>query len=213
MNKFSFALGVTTRRRQLVAAASCVTLTALVFAALPTPLGFGASKAVSASPSAIADGLPRVSLLDQKGRPVSLDSLKGKPVLVGFIHTSCKGPCELMTAKMREVAKDLGARSESTLTMVSITTDPEEDGPSQLLSYAKAQSVDAPGWFFLTGKPAEVDRVLAVYNIPHDEDDEMTHVLDLFLLAADGRQVRHYHGTDFAAAAIAADVRKTLARQ
>ncbi len=41
----------------------------------------------------------------------------------------------------------------------------------------------------------------------------MTHVLDLYLLAADGRQVRHYHGTDVAAAAIAADVRKTLARQ
>lgn len=186
---------------------------ALIFAALPASLSFAASRAEAASPPAIADGLPRVNLVDQKGAPLSLDSLKGKPMLVGFIHTSCKGPCEMMTAKMREVAKDLGARSDSTLTMVSITTDPEEDGPSQLLSYAKAQSVDAPGWFFLTGKPAEVDRVLAVYNIPHDEGDEMTHVLDLFLLAADGRQVRHYHGADVAAAAIAADVRKTLARQ
>jgi|SRR5579859_5941258 len=187
-------------------------LAALFLVAAPACVGSRTANAAT-NGAAAANGLPRVNLLDQNGKAVRLDAFKGKPVLVGFIHTSCKGPCEMMTAKMLEVAKDLGGRSDSTLTMVSITTDPEEDGPAQMLSYAKAQSVDGPGWFFLTGKPAEVDRVLAVYKIPHAEGDEMTHVLDLFLLAPDGRQVRHYHGTNIAADTIAADVRKTLARR
>lgn len=183
----------------------------MLAALLTVSLSWAASTASNAP--AIADGLPSVNLLDQNGKAIVLASFKGKPALVGFIHTSCKGPCELMTAKMREVATRLGPRFDSTITMISITTDPEEDAPAQLLSYAKAQSVDGPGWFFLTGKPAEVDRVLGVYGIAHDEGDEMTHVLDLFLLAPDGGLVRHYHGTDIAAAAIASDVRKSLARQ
>ena len=108
------------------------------------PAGSSASGAV-ASGTALRqiDYLPPLILVDQRGKPVSLSSVKGKPVLIGFIHTSCKGVCEMMTAKMKQVAKSLGSQFDSSVTMVSITTDPDEDNPAAMLKYAKAQGVDA----------------------------------------------------------------------
>jgi protein SCO1/2 len=159
------------------------------------------------------DYLPKIDLIDQTGRSVSLASLRGKPVLIGFIHTDCKGPCELMTARMKKVAQSLGRKFDTKVTIVSITTDPDDDRPEQLLAYAKAQGANANGWLFLTGQPPEVRRVLALYNVPHEsEEDEMTHVSDLYLIAPDGREVRQYHGTTTLPETVASDIRQTLAR-
>jgi protein SCO1/2 len=156
-----------------------------------------------------ADGLPKISLTDQKGRAIALSSLKGKPVLVAFIHTSCQGPCEMLTAEMKSVARSLGPKFESEVTMVSITTEPKEDGSRELLAYAKARGVDADGWVFLTGAPAQIRRLLALYGVSAADDDD--HVLELFLLSADGAGVRRYDGVATPAGTIASDIRKTAA--
>src|ERR1700691_4354204 len=112
--------------------------------------------------------LPDVTLTNQYGKPVALDALKGKPLLVSFIHTSCKGVCELMTAKMKAVAADLGANGTK-VTMVSISTDLEEDEPAQLMTYAKKEYIADDGFVLLTGKPGAVKRVLALYRVNQDE--------------------------------------------
>src|SRR5271155_646400 len=51
-----------------------------------------------------ADGLPNVKLVDQNGHEVSLPSLKGKPVLIDFIYTTCTGPCPMLTSKLALIA-------------------------------------------------------------------------------------------------------------
>jgi protein SCO1/2 len=141
------------------------------------------------------DYLPPLLLVDQRGKSLLLSSVKGKPVLIGFIHTSCKGICEMMTAKMKEVSQGLGSQFGSSVTMVSITTDPDDDDPAALLKYAKAQGVDAGGFLFLTGKHQQIDRLLKLYDVPEEGPDEATtHVLDLFLIAPDGSSMRKYDG-------------------
>src|SRR5208282_6404576 len=94
------------------------------------------------------------------------------------------------------------------VTMVSITTEPNEDGSRELLAYAKKQGVDADGWVFLTGAPAEIRRLLALYRVAA-EDDDSAHVLELFLLSADGVGVRRYSGVATSPKTIASDIRKS----
>jgi protein SCO1/2 len=160
------------------------------------------------------DYLPGMSLIDQNGKTVSMTSLKGRPVLISFIHASCKGACQMMTAKMKMVAQSLGSKFDSSVTMVSITTDPAHDGPPQLLAYAKNEGADAPGWLFLTGNPKAVGRVLALYHVPMEgPDDSMTHDFDLFLIAPDGREVRQYQGMKVAPDVVASDIRKASAHR
>ncbi len=159
------------------------------------------------------DYLPPVNLIDQNGKAVSLSSFKGKPVLIGFIHTSCKGVCEMMTAKMKQVAQSLGTQFNSSVTMVSVTTDPDEDNPAQLLKYAKAQGVDAEGYSFLTGKTQQIDRLLTLYDVPDEGPDEATtHVLDLFLISPDGAGMRKYNGISVSSQALASDIRNSDSR-
>ncbi len=97
--------------------------------------------------------LPSVKLVDQNGNSVNLADLKGRLVLVDFIYTTCPGPCELMTAKLSKVADKLESELGNQVEIVSITLDPEHDGPRQLLDFAKAQNAGRPGWLFLTGEP------------------------------------------------------------
>ena len=186
-------------------------LVALLTAAGAVAYPVGVRAAAQAPDISSINYLPDVILTNQYGKPVALESLKGKPLLISFIHTSCKGVCELMTAKMKAVAADLGANGTK-VTMVSISTDPDDDGPAQLMAYAKKENIADDGFVLLTGKPAAVKRVLALYRVNQDEgDNEMTHVFDLFLLAPDGHQVKHYHGLNIQAAKVAGDIQQTLA--
>jgi len=160
------------------------------------------------TPAGRVDYLPPVNLIDQNGKPVLLSSYKGKPVLIGFIHTSCKGVCEMLTAKMKEVAQTLGTQFHSSVTMVSVTTDPDEDSPAQLLKYAKAQGVDAVGYSFLTGQTQQIDHLLTLYDVPEEGPDEATtHVLELFLIAPDGTAMRKYNGMSVSSQVLASDIR------
>jgi protein SCO1/2 len=154
-----------------------------------------------------ADYLPNVNLIDMNGRAISLESLKGKPVLVSFVHVSCKGVCQMITAKMREVAQRLGPKFRSHATMLSLTTDPAEDGPAQLLSYARDQHADGRGWVFATGRPEQIDRVLALYRVPKEDPDQaMTHEMKLFLIAPDGAELRQYNAMSVRPGVVASDI-------
>ena len=58
--------------------------------------------AISDSESgAAASVLTDTKLVDQNGNTISLSSLKGKPMVVDFIYTSCPGPCLMETAKLQ----------------------------------------------------------------------------------------------------------------
>ncbi len=156
--------------------------------------------------------LTDTKLVDQNGNHVSLASLKGKPMVVDFIYTSCPGPCMMETAKLTNVALRLGSDLGSKVTIVSISVDPEHDGPKQLLDYSRQQGADEKGWYFLTGSPRDVDRALAGFKISREigPDGSVGHVVDMMLIGPDGRVVQEYNGEVVKAQNIVDDVRKTL---
>lgn len=161
-----------------------------------------------------ADGLPALSLIDQYGKPVALESLKGKPVLIDFIYTSCPSICPLLTARFVRIAHLLGPELGAKVTMVSVTLDPEHDHPAELLAYAKSHQADYPGWLFLTGKPAAIDALLKTYRLKRDRQSNglIDHVATAFLLGPDGHQVRVYNALEAPPTTVTADVDHALPR-
>jgi protein SCO1/2 len=160
------------------------------------------------------DGLPDVSLVDQRGDAFTLASLKGKPVLIDFIYTSCASTCPMLTAKMVQVARELGPVLGADVKIVSITLDPEHDGPAELATYAKSHGAADSGWIFLTGKPPDIDRVLAQYKLRRmrEDDGSVMHSVSAFLLGPDGHQIRQYNALDVNAKSVAADVDRALGK-
>ncbi|HTW86867.1 MAG TPA: SCO family protein [Candidatus Binataceae bacterium] len=159
------------------------------------------------------DCLPNIPLIDQNGRTVSLASLKGKPVLFDFIYTSCPGPCLLLTARMKQVADSLGSRLGTEAHIVSITVDPEHDHPKQLLAYAKEQGADLSGWLFLTGTPKQIDAVLARFRLfrQREADGTVDHILEFFLVDANGRPLLQYQGEKAEPERVASDAERAAA--
>jgi protein SCO1 len=161
-----------------------------------------------------ADCLPSLKLTDQHNQPVVLSSLKGKPVLIDFIYTSCPGPCLTETQKMAKVADKLSKELGSKVILLSVTVDPEHDGPHQLLEYAKKQDVERPGWYFLTGSPATIDEVLSNFKLirQREPDGSVDHIIGVFLLGPDGRELREYNGEILKADSVTVDINKALAK-
>jgi protein SCO1 len=143
-----------------------------------------------------SDCLPDITLLDQHGQKVSLASLKGKPVVFDFIYTTCPGPCLMLTARMKQIANQLGSTLGPEVRLVSITVDPEHDQPPQLLAYANDQGANENGWLFLTGTPKQIDDVMAHFDLirRHEADGTVDHVLEFFLVGADGHALLQYMG-------------------
>ena len=93
-----------------------------------------------------ADCLPAITLVDQSGHQVQLSSLKGKPVVVDFIYTSCPGSCLLLTQKMAHVAARLAPRIGSDFSDGIDHRRSRTRWTAQLAGYVRAQEIDSKGW-------------------------------------------------------------------
>ncbi len=120
----------------------------------------------------------------------------------------------MLTAKLASVAKLLGPRLGREVELVSITLDPEHDHPAELKRYAEKQGASENGWLFLTGTPAQVEQVLAVFNLRRERepDGSVTHNVASFLLGPDGRQIRQYNGLTVRPQAVVSDIDRARAR-
>jgi len=117
-----------------------------------------------------ADYFTNVELTTHEGRTVRFydDLIKGKIVAIDLIYTTCQYACPLETARLAQVQRLLGDRMGRDVFFYSITIDPEHDTPAVLADYARTYRA-GPGWLFLTGAKADIDRLsrkLGLYSPP-----------------------------------------------
>lgn len=136
--------------------------------------------------------VPEFSLIDQSGKTVTNDDLRGKVWIADFIFTQCKGPCPLMTARMLEMQKALVKTPE--VKLVSVTVDPANDTPAVLKAYAEANFADPERWKFLTGDQEVIRRVVTEGFMQHlsEENGEPVHGT-MFLIVDGNGMVRSAH--------------------
>jgi cytochrome oxidase Cu insertion factor (SCO1/SenC/PrrC family) len=156
--------------------------------------------------------LPDVQVVDDHGNPVSLASLKGKVVLLDFIHVGCPGVCSNLVNKFGQVADSLGPDLGSRVILLSVTNDPTHDNAAELLKLARDSQADMKGWLFVTGKTSDVDRVIKAFGVNNDRlpDGSPNHITRVFLLGTDGRQKHEYQGMVMDSTAVVAQIRDAL---
>jgi len=140
------------------------------------------------------------TLTDQAGAPVTLSALKGKVVAVTFIYSRCPLPdyCPRMIENFRAVRQRFAARMAQELVLLTISFDPKYDTPDVLNRYARSQRAGGPGWHFLTGDPANIERVCNAFGIEYwPEEGLITHTLQTALIDREGKLAATVEGKDF----------------
>ncbi|MBX3441355.1 MAG: DUF420 domain-containing protein [Planctomyces sp.] len=140
------------------------------------------------------------SLLDQEGRTVTLETLRGKPWLANFIFTRCALECPLLLRNTFELNKRL---QDLDLRIVTITVDPKYDDVDRMKKQSKVFDVDPDRWLFLTGPPDDVYDLIrkgfkqaAWENVGTDARPgmEFAHSRNMIHVNAEGEIVGKYDG-------------------
>jgi protein SCO1/2 len=141
---------------------------------------------------------PAFELVDQDGRPRSLESLRGRVLLLDFVYANCPGPCPILTGAHVRAQKVLPDDVRDRVWFVSITLDPERDTPDALRSYGAKRGADLSRWSFLTGPRAQVEEVVRRYGVGSVRlaNGEIQHVVVSFLIDPQGRVVKRYFGLE-----------------
>ena len=129
------------------------------------------------------------ALVDQDGRAVTQDDVKGQATLMFFGYTHCPDVCPTTLFEISEIMKKLGAGAK--VRGLFVTVDPERDTPQLLKSYLSSFDKRIGG---LTGDRAAIDAMLKAYRvyskkIPGGEADNyaMDHSAIVYLM---DRQLR-----------------------
>lgn len=105
------------------------------------------------------------ALTDQNGKRMAFRELRGKPLVINFMYTSCPDVCPLLTASLKILRNHMKPAEATDIRFLSITTDPEVDSPKVLKAYSKRHKADAPNWSWLTGKARELGPVWQGFGV------------------------------------------------
>jgi protein SCO1/2 len=160
---------------------------------------FDPDQAMQFSQAAIGRATGDYDLVMARGTPLRLSDLRGRPVVVSMIYTSCVHVCTPTTAALRaavrEARKTLGGESFSVL---SIGFDTRNDTPAQLAAFARALNIDDPDWYFATGDAASIaalSRDLGFSYAP--AAGGFDHLVQTTILDERGRVYRQLYGQSF----------------
>ena len=100
------------------------------------------------------------ALTDHDGRPVSLRSYRGAPVLLFFGYTHCPDVCPLTLDRLTRALRSAGGRADDARILL-VTLDPARDTPAALKAYATRFGPAVVG---LTGDSAALAKARAGYG-------------------------------------------------
>jgi len=160
---------------------------------------FQYKQALQKSQAAIGQQLGNYRLTDTNGRTLSLDDLRGKPLVLSLIYTSCYHVCPMTTRHLAKVVeKARQTLGKDTFNVAVLGFDAYHDTPQAMLHFAKEQGIDNRGWYLLSAGP-DVIKALAkqlgfeFFASPSGFD----HITQTTIIDAGGRIYQQVYGVSF----------------
>jgi len=150
------------------------------------PFASSRTEAIAGQLNRINDVPKPLALVDQRGRTVTLEQFRGRPVIVTFAYAHCETVCPLVVNDVL-VARDQLPGHDPVVLIV--TLDPWRDTPSRLASIAERWGVTGDA-HVLSGPPEQVERVLNAWRIPRARNErtgDLSHPSLVYVVGADGR--------------------------
>ena len=183
--------------------AGILLLTLVAFSAFAAEYDRGA--ALEISQGAIGRRLDDYTLRDTAGQPFAISELRGKPLVVSMIYTSCHHICPTITRNLRskiEVAQE--ALGEDSFNVVTVGFDWRVDTPDRMREFESRLGVDdVTNWHFLATEAGVVDELsnnLGFLFYPSAKGFD--HLAQATVIDAEGTIYRQVYGVDVETTAI-----------
>ena len=181
---------------------SRVLLACLVFSlwsAAASASSYDHDDALAFSQDAIGRDLAGLTLRDTDGQPFDLKQLRGKPLIISMIYTSCHHVCPAITRNLGEtidVAQE--ALGEDAFYVISVGFDWKVDTPERMRQFASGLGLaDVPNWHFLATDAGVVDQLSDNLGfIFYPSAKGFDHLSQATVVDAEGRIYRQVYGVD-----------------
>jgi cytochrome oxidase Cu insertion factor (SCO1/SenC/PrrC family) len=108
---------------------------------------------------------PGFSLTDQAGRTVSLDSLRGKVVLMTFLDPVCTTDCPVIAQELKQAGRMLGAQ-DARVELVAVVANPVYRSVAFTRAFDRQEGLaSVPNWLYLTGSLSQLRPVWRHYGV------------------------------------------------
>ncbi|MBV8989408.1 MAG: redoxin domain-containing protein [Solirubrobacterales bacterium] len=176
-------------------------LVVVVGATILALAAFGASgdsqqQALASNPNvdpgtALSGPAPGFTLTDQFGKPVSLQSFRGKVVILAFTDSECTTICPMTTTAMLDAKAMLGAAG-SQVQLLGIDANPAATTLEDVWSYSELHGM-INQWHFLTGSLDQLRPVWKAYAVEAAiQHGQIAHTPALFVIGPQGNEAKVY---------------------
>ena len=187
----------------MMAGATIVLLAILAFLLLSDPNANSTRLPATRFAGALRPDSPpaRFSLINQDGKMITAASLRGQPVIVAFMYSTCQNDCPTMAQQIRGALDRLGGD----VPVVAISVDPANDTQASAQRFLAAQHLGGR-MNFLLGSDQKLQPTWRAFGIePQRAGREHTAIV--VLLDASGHQRIGFPLSELTPEAIAHDVR------
>lgn len=160
---------------------------------------FDYDRALATSQAAIGQPLGDYRFTASTGESLSLEQLRGKPLVLSLVYTSCYQICPMTTRYLAGVIeKARETLGEDSFNVAVIGFDTPVDTPAAMAHFGRQQGVGDAGWYLLSGAQTSVDAVARdtgfLYKpAAHGYD----HLIQATVVDADGVVYRQVYGQVF----------------
>jgi protein SCO1 len=144
--------------------------------------------------------LPDFSLTTQDGEAVTASSLRGRPLVVTFIYSTCRDTCPAQVQSIRGALDDLGRD----VPVVGVSVDPANDTPASARAFLLEQSMTGR-MEFLLGTQGELEPVWKAFGIAPQRRGR-DHSAYTVLVDGEGRQRIGFPASQLTPSALAHDL-------
>ncbi len=175
-----------------------------------TPAGGYRAEAQLSPPSQA----PPIVLHNYLGKPVNLNSYRGKAVLVTFLYTNCPDVCPLITSNLRVAQNLMGPKVASKVQIIAVSVDPKGDTPKAVASFLAHHEMTGR-MQYLIGNAHELARVWQAWGVGSERDAQQPQFINhsglIYGITAKGLRTTVYSAS-FKPADVAHDVPLLAAR-
>lgn len=156
-------------------------------------------QALAYSQGAIGRQIGNMLLTDATGRDLRLESLRGRPVILNFIYTSCGDICPIIIENVSHaVAQADKALGPGRFVVVTVGFDTRFDTPGRMRDFAHSHAINRPDWLFLSGDLETVARLAAETGFLFAaRAGGFDHLSQTTILDGEGRVYRQVYGENF----------------